>query len=549
MNETRQSETIALGGGRFWCIETVYERARSVTAVESSYCAVVVAPQVATFKKTFADRVVTHRAECSGHGPTSPGSAIALSCRAMSSADALLAALASLREQFAITGRDNRSRRAQLDLLTAASDGDAATAIAADSDELGRMLGQVPQPWLDELGERPAVWLSGALTHLLTHPTSRPVRPLFDALGRLPPHPSALPVCELAMAAKPWRQVAAEHLLRSPYDGALETLLRHDGPDLDVRTRIEARLRQEPPPAWPDLAVFLGTALPPSVRREALRYLSTHERRPALPPPFVSLVEAYLDGGLEPAVCLGILHDQTDPATRRRLFARLWPIARSQHLPLPWPGIELWRLFSLLVHTAPTPDPLAVLLDELEQRDWSRALVQAIESRPDPLLAPAVARWTQGKPRSDVAAGETVFRACQAATPWPVLRPRADVSSPARSAARPHREDLGPGPGARPGPDPVPDPRRARRARRGRSLDSTACCRSSPPAPARASLVRARPRPSARPVPRRRTRGEAAPPPPGRAPQRRRPSPPVRPALAPRPGAHAARVVDRRDAR
>ena len=37
MSEPRQSETITLGGGCFWCIEAVYEQVRGVTAVESGY--------------------------------------------------------------------------------------------------------------------------------------------------------------------------------------------------------------------------------------------------------------------------------------------------------------------------------------------------------------------------------------------------------------------------------------------------------------------------------------------------------------------------------
>lgn len=79
-------ETITLGGGCFWCTEVVYERVRGVTAVESGYsnghvdrpsyeteayhqhyfadnpnqgyCAMVVAPRVEKFKKTFAAKIM-----------------------------------------------------------------------------------------------------------------------------------------------------------------------------------------------------------------------------------------------------------------------------------------------------------------------------------------------------------------------------------------------------------------------------------------------------------------------------------------------------------
>ncbi len=35
---TPSIETITLGGGCFWCVEAVYERAQGVTGVESGYC-------------------------------------------------------------------------------------------------------------------------------------------------------------------------------------------------------------------------------------------------------------------------------------------------------------------------------------------------------------------------------------------------------------------------------------------------------------------------------------------------------------------------------
>ncbi|RYE93762.1 MAG: hypothetical protein EOO75_03660, partial [Myxococcales bacterium] len=249
------------------------------------------------------------------------------------SLDKLLASLDRLYQ--APRGSEHLFRRDQLDLLIAATDDDAAAAIARHPGHLGSMLTESPSFWLSYLGGRPVGWVVGAIARLPEPLVTEDARSLLGPLDRFASSPTTAPAYGRLMSEPSLRSSTADRLakLRTPLAWSL--LRHHDGPDLPLAVRLAALLVEQPGQPQPGLAAFLGREATPEVRAAALAWLGAWHDHARLHDDVVPLLEGCLDDGLAPAVTLQLLVDLR--SARRRLFDRLWPLAQAGKSPLPWP--------------------------------------------------------------------------------------------------------------------------------------------------------------------------------------------------------------------
>ena len=331
----------------------------------------------------------------------------------------LIATLSAIGHQSAPTTSAKRLRdRSQLDALLAASDEDAAGAIA-HLPHLATMLAHAPTFWLSHLGERHVNWLADALAVLFRQNTPASVGPLLDALHHFRPGPRVLALYEQALTG-PWRLEAARRLYQVRTEPARQILLRHDGPDLDEAApglRLNVRLGYSVDEQTPDLLPFLDPAVLNATRAQALFQLAVRLGKNPLDPALEPLVLRCLDDDVAPEHCLTLLVGRKKHVDRPDLFRRLWTVAQAQDTP--WFSLPHERLFEALVRTAPAIDPVAILLDTLTADGWGTALVQAIRKRPDPGLVTPLERWARDNPdETSQKVVQRTIEACHKARSW-----------------------------------------------------------------------------------------------------------------------------------
>lgn len=261
-------------------------------------------------------------------------------------------------------------------------------------------------------------WMGSVLaTYLAPSGTSEEVAPFVESLRhyRSPGLTRMLGSC---MRRRTLRAATARTLAHQDTPEAWAVLRQHDGPDLDPELRLQAALHDVTRPRA-ELSSLLGPQPDRSARYrmlyQAMNHVGSH-------PDESDLAEAILrclDDGFEIANVLHTMARKPSPAVRRRLLDRLWPLAQSQAPRLPWPGVDLYRFHDALVHAAPVPDLLAVLLDTLDEPTHTEALFAAIAQRPDPSLVPALSRWSSAhQTRAEQRLVSRALDACRSARPW-----------------------------------------------------------------------------------------------------------------------------------
>ena len=245
------------------------------------------------------------------------------------------------------------------------------------------------------------------------------VNELIDSLGS-PTSDDEVALLGLAMRRRTLRDRATRQLSFSRLPEAQALLRANDSSAVPWSIRLDAALH-DPARPRPGLVALLGPGSPRDDRESAARHLiyrSSSVGGAALEPDELDLILGCFEDGLTAAAVLHTLASHPDRGVRGRIFARLWPIAQSQRA-WPWDGVDNPLFYRALVQSAPAPDLIAALLDEITSEHSASALLDAILERPDPLLVPALLRWSKTHPGAAERDRVTPpLRACKLATPW-----------------------------------------------------------------------------------------------------------------------------------